>query len=419
MDRVSLFNPFRRPPDGHEDRLTWAFLIVLKYDLLMQRFLRELVESRLPSALRIDENTWEPARISTQTKWVGASPNVLVSVLVTDAREQEDNTHIMWSDREPRYDGVIEFPNDMTLIIEDKLFHGNVNEEQLNPSTHSFADDIKKVLLHDSAICLEWSEILEGVLEYINSPMPAFGDREIARDFLSFVEQTHPALTPYRTFTMCGDRTESLDRRTNGLVDEIADLLNVENRGGYLYRPDKIAQQIYFWVRIPDRNNKKSWRIRVALYPASTAWQADCFSENVQRSEFLSLEERGWNVKPNFNLAFPMGRKLLWITSPCGVPSYLDYFFSNERARPYGRKLADELPHCINEWLQHDIIDSQNREEIDRICERKSYLNVNPELMVYREWNRDTVIRLEEEETLAKNIMDALKIPLATWGEDL
>ena len=45
MDRINLFNPFDSRFRHHEDRMTWAFLVALKYDLSLQNFFRELVES--------------------------------------------------------------------------------------------------------------------------------------------------------------------------------------------------------------------------------------------------------------------------------------------------------------------------------------------------------------------------------------
>ena len=73
MDRINLFNPFGPRPE-FEDRLTWAFLATLKYDPLLQQYLRDLVQSRLPFEIRRDGNPWEPARVSTQTKWIEPSP---------------------------------------------------------------------------------------------------------------------------------------------------------------------------------------------------------------------------------------------------------------------------------------------------------------------------------------------------------
>ena len=88
MDRLNLFNPFELRPDQHEDRLTWAFLIALKYDPSLQNFIRELVESCMPAEPREYSSVWESAHVSTQTRWI-EDTNHLVSVLLTDTAIHE------------------------------------------------------------------------------------------------------------------------------------------------------------------------------------------------------------------------------------------------------------------------------------------------------------------------------------------
>ncbi len=68
MDHTNLFNPFNSLPPEHENRLTWAFLVALKYNPRLQNFFRDLVESKLPFKARDhNSNFWEPPRVSTQT----------------------------------------------------------------------------------------------------------------------------------------------------------------------------------------------------------------------------------------------------------------------------------------------------------------------------------------------------------------
>lgn len=414
MDRSNLFNPFVSRPNEHEDRLTWAFLVAVKYDPSLQNFLRELVESRLPPKLREYSNTWEPARVSTQTKWIESTTNLLVSVLLTDAPIQEE-IMVEWSDREPRYDGVIEYPDGLTLVVENKPFHGNVREEQLSPSRKSFSGDIEDDPLHDRAICLEWSEILESVLKYVASGIAPFSSREIARDLLSFVEEVRPELTPYRTFKLCGDRREALDRRRVRLLDALAIRVNLETRKGQdLLRPKKIAERVGIWV--------ESSSLKVSLWPASTARQADRFCKEVDKERFLSLNEQGWAVRPNLNFSFK-GTKLLWAITTWETRRYWEYFFSDER--PYGRKDWNELSLLIEEWRRQGLItscinisgDHENIE--DQRTTNRQYLDVNPEFEISREWNLDTVIELEKQAKLEEHIIDALNAALATWGETL
>lgn len=408
MDRLNLFNPFDSLPKHHEDRLTWAFLVVLKCDPFLQNFLRELVESRLPPELRKHGNTWETVNVSTQTRGIGSSTIPLVSILLTDAPIQEE-IRVQWSDRnDPRYDGVIEYPSCMTLIIENKLYHGDVWREQLSPRRSSFSGDIDDDTLHGSAICLEWSEILEGVLKYVDSDLASFGSRLIARDFLSFVGEVHPALTPYRTFKLCGERSEALQRRTSRLVDDLAkkmDKEDVESRDGYLFRPGKIAERVVI--------RPESRKLKIGLAPADTVGQARRFYDAVDKAAFLSLKE--WKVEPNLHFSF-MGTHLVWAETALGTREYFDHF---SESSSYGQRSADRetLEPLANQWEHEGLISSADRKKIEDkfINTNRKNINIIPGFSIYREWDLDRVIKLEEREELETNIIDALATPLETW----
>ena len=411
MNRSNLFNPFDSRSTQNEDRLTWAFIVALKYDPSLQNFLRELVESRLPPEFRKHGNTWEPANVSTQIKWIESTTNLLVSVLLTDACIEKE-IRVEWSDRDPRYDGVIEYPNGLTLIVENKPSHGDVWEEQLSPSRASFSGDIDDVYLYSSAICLEWSEVLEGVLRYADSDIPPFSSREIARDFLSFVEEVHPALTPYRTFGLCGERPEALGNRIASLLATLASETGLENRG-YLFRPRRIAERVFISI-----SNSKPWKFQVALYPANTVTQARHFYNAVDREAFLSLEE--WKVEPDLHFfSWPpsnwnwIGARTAWETR-----DYLDYFSDQSS---YGRMDRDRLLSLAEQWAREGLITSEDLDKIRDLFRNTNIqsLNVVPGFSVSREWDIDTVIDLEEREELEEYIIDALATPLATWRETL
>ncbi len=407
MIRANLFNPFISHPLEHEDRLTWAFLIALKYAPLFQNFLRELVESNLPLENREHGSIWKSARVSTQTKEIDSSTSRLVSILLTD--ETVEDVRVKWSDREPRYDGVIEYPDGLTFIVENKPSHGNVEPGQLCPSRSSFSSkDVSDIFLHPSAICLEWSDILEEVLKYTDSGMDSFANREIFRDFLSFVEKYHDGLTPYRTFRLCSNRQQALNRRARMLVDKLGSQVNLESREGwYLFRPNKIAERVGIWV-------EPKLTLKVNLWPANTVTQARRFYNEVNRPDFLGLE--GWEVEPNLHFSF-VSRQLISAKQTWPTDRYFDYF-SNEEL--YGQKNIATLVPLVKQWESEGIITSDDLDKLNALFE-KNYptLNVNPGFSVSREWNLDTVIDLEERRELEHHIIDALKAPLASWGEIL
>lgn len=388
--------------------------MVLKCDPFLQNFLRELVErelveSRLPPKLRKPGNTWETANVSTQTTRIESSTIPLVSILLTNEPIQKE-IRVQWSPDPRRYDGVIEYPNCMTLIIENKPNRCDVREDQLSPNRGSFAYETDDDTLHGSAVCLEWSEVLEGVLKYVNSDLASFGSRQIARDFLSFVEEYHPQLTPYSTFELCGERPEALQRRTSRLVDNLAKKLekeDVESRGWYLFRPGKIAERVMIHI--------ESRKLKVGLAPADTVGQARCFYKAVDKAAFLSLKE--WKVKPNLHFSF-MGTHLVWAETALGTREYFDHF--SERSS-YGQKWAnrDTLSPLAEQWEHEGLISSADRKKIEDefINTKRKNINIVPGFSISREWDLDTVIELEKRGELEACIIDALATPLETWEE--
>ena len=256
---------------------------------------------------------------------------------------------------------------------------------------------------------------LEGVLKYADSDIAPFNSRKIARDFLSFVEEVHPTLTPYRTFELCGERLEALQRRTSRLLDNLAKKVNkedVESRDGYLFRPNKIAERVFISI-----SESRPWKLQVELFPANIVTQARHFYEAVDREAFLSLEE--WTVELDLHFfAWPpsswnwIGARTAWETR-----DYLDYFSQSS----YGRMDRDRLLSLAEQYAHEGLITSEDLDKIRDLFRNTNIqrLNVVPGFYVYREWDIDTVIDLEEREELERYIIDALATPLATWGETL
>lgn len=415
MERLNLFNPFNEKPPEYEDRLTWAFLVTLKYDPLLQKFLRELVESKLPPEAREHNDFWEPASVATQTKGIVSSTSRLVSILLTDKRDANvKDIKVGWSDREPVYDGVIEYSDGLTMIVENKPSHGDVWEKQLSPSLSSFSGDSGDVFLHPSAICLEWSEILEGVLKYADSGIAPFSSRGICRDFLSFVGENHPGLTPYRTFRLCGNRLEALRRRTIQLLHALASKVMLESRDDwYLFRHGKIAERVGIKVVGTEP------MLQVSLWPADTVSQARRFYEVVDKAAFLALDMHKWEVEPNLHFSF-MRKHLIWAETRCTPEEYFDYF-ADEQPYGYGQMNQAELVPLAKQWENEGLITRADRKEIEYQFNstNRGTLNVIPGFEVYRVWDLNTVIELEERVELETTIIDALAAPLKSWGEIL
>lgn len=361
---------------------------------------------------------------------IESAPKLVVSVLLTDDLIEE-GIKVNWSDRkDPTYDGIIEYSNGLILIIENKPDHGDVSREQLSPNINSFPSElVQKDSLHPWAVCVVWSEVLEGVLRFINSKFAHLGSSEIASDFLTFVEEIHPELTPYRTFRLCAGRPESLKRRIDKLHRDI--VTEVRNRRSeesdcefshdVIYRKDRIAQQIRF-------DCKNNQHLRVRLWPANTTAQLrrlhEFFEEN-GNEEFLKLANSGQWTLNNLLRFFSLHNAVeVWAEPNLPTDYYLAYFADGENIGQW-RYEAEEGRGNLEEFL-HQLQNNKfiNERELVKIEEgffagNRTRMNVAPGFAIYRKWSLDEVIQWEENLTLVDKMIKELNNLLAAWGEEL
>ncbi len=413
MERIHIFNPFDNKGDEHEDRLTWAFLVILKHDIFLQRLLHDRICKRTGFDLTAP---WDEANILTQTRHMEKFPEFLASVLLTD-ETLKNAIPIAWSGRVAVYDGVIEYSNGLTLIIENKLHHGNVWEEQLSPSRCSLSElskeDLDQVKLHDTAIVMEWPEILESMLQYAKSGISSYTSRQLVSNFLSFMDKSHPELSPYRTFKLCDGKQAALERRITLLVGSLAKLgTGVEDAGGHLRRHGKIAERIYFYP------SDSVSHLELCVWPANTVGQARNFYKNINKDNFLNLCNGGWHIGPHLVFSH-IQRHLVWAECKLDIEHYLDYFHdSQDLIRQHD--VQKELLSLLDRLEPNQLISSNNRSDIDRefFSTGRKHANLIPGFQMWRRWSLEEVIELEKKEELERDIVKSLTPVLAAWGEE-
>ena len=278
-------------------------------------------------------------------------------------------------------------------------------------SKESYSGDVDDVALHGTAICMEWSEVLEGILRYSESDAAAYSNRKMCRDFLSFVEQLHPELTPYSSFSLCGSNKQALGRRTIALLDELADRTGLESHGDeYLYRPGKIAERVALWV-----DGDSVSKIKIGLWPADTVSQARRFFGNVNAAKFLNLAE--WKVEPNLHFSY-IGTHLIWANTTLSKDQYFKYF---AQGGTFGKKSRLELKILAMNWEELGLISAANRGELEYQFNSttRETLNVIPGFGLYRSLDVKELIDLEEKGKLEAHLMKVIDEPLSTWNEAL
>ncbi|MGL4599765.1 MAG: hypothetical protein ACRCYO_19720, partial [Bacteroidia bacterium] len=146
MNRLNYFNPYQSKDGYHEDQLTRAYLVLLKHSshaffTFMEycRSSHSVLSSEKPiSILDFLEHGWE---IETQKGNPNINTNYLLSILITDAEIETSEVSVQSSERNARYDGIITFGTNLTMVIENKPRSGSIWFEQLNPSRENLAED--------------------------------------------------------------------------------------------------------------------------------------------------------------------------------------------------------------------------------------------------------------------------------------
>lgn len=420
MDRLDLFNPFRHKPTEHEDRLTWAFLVALKYEPLLQRFLRAAVLDTVPAGTFVGEWEWKPAEVRTQIDRLESGASFVVSVVLSNER-LKTRVPVKWVDRRPRYDGTVHYADGLVLVIENKPLRENVSTSQLSLSRESAGDEAELPDLHDEAVSITWPQILEALLEYDQSPVASYTGRLMAQDLLALVEETRPELNPYRTFDLCGNVEAAVRKRVSLLVRELGQRtgLEVGERRGepFLRRPKAIAQEAHFLVQ---SGSAGVVAVRQALWPADTITQARRFFDTVDREALFRLEDTGWAVVPNLHFSF-MGTHLVWATTTMPVSQYFELFASGEVR--YGQWSTGDphLREALSDWMEGGLLAEDDREQLIRhfLGTRRDHVNVIPGFGVSIAWTIEELARLEQAEGLSSRLIESFGTALATWGESM
>jgi len=363
---------------------------------------------------------WEPAEVKTQTSKLSSSTNRIISVLIAD-ETLSSPVLVKPANRSAVYDGVIEFSDGLTLIIENKPSIENVWDEQLSPSKKSLEVFEEEISLGQYVVSLKWSEILEGMLQLSDSTSATFAVREMAEDFFALVADLFPKLSPYRTFRLCGNRAEALRKRIFSLLGEISEQtkLTREKRSGgvfYLARPHCLAQEVRLELV---GETHSDFSLRLALWPANTVSQTRDFFADVDKEAFLGLRNCGWTIRPNFHFSH-IQKQLVWAETKMPVEEYFEWVASDPNRIGGGEFTESSLEPLLESWLKQELITQETKRELTThfINTKRTRMNVIPGFMVFQDIPLEEVIKLENEGNLEARLLEILSQPFPTWGEE-
>lgn len=253
MNRLNIFNPYQSKTGEHEDQLTRAYLVLLKLSghafftfVEYCRSSHKTSGTEEPiSIIDLLEQDWE---IETQRGNPEINTKHLLSILITDSKIKTADSRVQRSERNARYDGIITFGSNLTMIIENKPRSGNVWFDQLNPSKQNLAEGINA---YSKPALLEWKEIIKHLNHLKTVPTISGYEKIMIDDFLDYIDDSFPFLNPYDRFHLCKKNKELIIRRNENLLKAISsdpDLVKChhgESLSYYIQTPYRAVEACY------------------------------------------------------------------------------------------------------------------------------------------------------------------------------
>jgi hypothetical protein len=418
MDRLNYFNPYQSKDGSHEDQLTRAYLVLLKHsshafftfiEYCRSKHITSSTEKPI-SIIEYLEQGWE---IETQKGNPKINTNYLLSVLITDSRLTTESSSIQSSERNARYDGIITFGSNLTMILEIKPRSGNVWFGQLSPSRQNLADD---TIVYSSPSVLEWKEIIKQLNHLLIVPTISGYEKIMIEDFLSYIDENFPFLNPYDSFHQCKGNIELLNRRINNLLKSISLEENKVNYhrgwGFYIRTPYEQIQQIGLIL-----NQKETdWWIELSLYFGDSQRQAYSFYKS--NPTISHLKNTNWELSANFHVSFSSSN-LVWFESE-DEEHYLEFWKNN--VEEIGQQKRVDVPDYIKWLVEEKVINIT--EDVKEKLNEKFYdtamqtLNICPGFGFIFKFTSSEAEELDKKGKLKSIIAEKIREGLKVVGID-
>jgi hypothetical protein len=315
--RLNFFVPYERSPASHENQLTRALLVVLRYSpMAHQAWLglisrNELHLQNLPKA----EFATQRGRVLSDTDVSDGEAVQGISVwLAPDAAPV--NTPIESSDRQQVLDGVVTYGNELVVVIENKISWGRVTDQPHRINLHGSAVKFDK-----SPISVRWQDLLDAFSDLVDrDDLVPLAERLLISDFFDLVEDYFPSIGPYSTLVRCGNQRFRLERRLDAIQGEVAGTNDGKALG---WRNIAGTPKIFMaWLGLSDDQTA----ICLQMYPADTLGQARAFYvDPASVHSVLALRAEGWTVAPSFHWGFTAAG-YAWSNTPLSVDRYCEYW---------------------------------------------------------------------------------------------
>lgn len=413
MQPLNFFAPYQNLACHHENQLTRALLVVLRYSPIAHAAWLQLVDPRE----RLEQ--LPPARFRTQqAQLVKNAPRPApgdettirgLSVwLAPDA--QHEHRPVSSSERRQILDGIIEYGSELVVAIENKIRTGVASKQ---PSSINTGDVVIK--FDRQVRTVAWQELLEAFADISLRNLVTGAEQKILDDFLEFADAHFPQVGPYSTLRRAGRSDERLKRRLDALL---AAATGVAERA----REDKVSR------RMPGQNNLRRSVEMVFLFqhpvsgdlilevdPGDTLTQAKVLYARPDAVRGL-LAMPGWRVRPNHHWGF-ITNGFAFSHGPISTGDYIEYWI--KRIRRTGSVPRSEWDA---EWARleaHGIVRAEDRAEFERrfVNTRIGKAFHRPGLCCTYKWPFETALALDDAGRFVESVRDAIVAVLTQLEE--
>lgn len=407
--RLNFFSPYERSPAWHENQLTRALLVVLRYSpAAHESWLRVVAPDHQLHALARPTFATQRQRVLEPNGSAGqdeAIPGISVW-LAPDAEKISAAVEI--ADRNQILDGIITYGSDLVVVVENKVTPTKVTEQPGRVNLHG-----SPVVFQGPPVSISWQRLLEVFSDLVERddlvPNP---DRMMLGDFFELVEQHFPRLGPYSTLARCRGHRFRLDRRLDAVMAAVA---GTDEGKGMGWRNLSGTPKIFMaWLGMDESGTE----VCLQMYPADTLGQARPFyADATSVAKVLSLRQDGWHIKPHHWGFTATGYARS--ESPMSVEDYCAYWIDRIHVtRELGRA---EWEAYWSQLAADGIVSPEAKAEFDKefTASKRQKANPRPGLKCECRWPIELATDLDDAGRLTRDVLDrinqmleALKAPL-------
>ena len=414
MKRANYFGRFENKPSSAEDRLTRAFLVLVRLvppvqaafiDAIREKQRTQGNGSLVPSRTATDAGV---GGVWSQVGTLRTDEGRVLSILLTN-REWNGEVEIQPSDRTPVYDGVVHYGEQWVFAIENKPY-GNVREDQLHPNV----EDAEGLEVDSRLVVLVWKDLIRRLHALGESSWLDYTQHQLVDDFLRYAQAEFPEINPYPTLKHCGDDLDKLNRRCEDLMKEVApDRVETRRWGPYIRVPELKAAKV---VLVSAEESNGSWALDLSLSPGDTVTQARALYSQVDISKLHALTDE-WDCSTNLHFAH-MSKNLVYPSPTISLREYLAFW--PEHQGWIRQVKEDQFDELLDLLKSNGLLTETDREEFEEefFETNRSTVNVCPGVSLHYRWERPKALNLDTNDRLTGAIDERVRAAVRTWGAE-